>query len=337
GYVYARSSWEEDATYFFFKCGDRFTAHQHLDVGHFLIYKHAELAGDGGHYDAFGSTHDVNYHLRTIAHSTILVHDPAEQWLGATAYDAGIRAGAVTANDGGQTHSWPNHNGAVADADAWQTNRDLYDIADITAFEDQGRYVYVAGDCTRAYSPQKLAYFTRQIVFLRPDTFVVFDRVRSTKPQFKKTWLLQAMRPPEAANQHLIVTNGKGRLFLQTLLPETPDVRLVTGPDLYSYGGHDYPPSRDTGPAPECRIEVSPPIPSETDLFLHVLTATDTDPAAVTPASATTDDTSVYVQLDATIITFTTTEVGGSIAIGDEQSLLARTIEAPGSPEHERP
>ena len=79
GYVYARSSWDDDATYFFFKCGDRFTAHQHLDVGHFLIYKYAELAGDGGHYDDFGSVHDVNYHLRTIAHNTLLILDPSEK------------------------------------------------------------------------------------------------------------------------------------------------------------------------------------------------------------------------------------------------------------------
>ncbi|MHC4168850.1 MAG: heparinase II/III domain-containing protein, partial [Planctomycetota bacterium] len=100
GYVYARSSWDEDATYFFFKCGDRFTAHQHLDVGHFLVYKHEELAGDGGHYDSFGSNHDVNYHLRTIAHNTILVDDPSETW-------SRIRAGPVSGNDGGQHHSWP--------------------------------------------------------------------------------------------------------------------------------------------------------------------------------------------------------------------------------------
>jgi len=33
--------------------------------------------GDGGHYDGFGTTHDVNFHLRSIAHNTILVHDPA--------------------------------------------------------------------------------------------------------------------------------------------------------------------------------------------------------------------------------------------------------------------
>jgi hypothetical protein len=29
-----------------------------------LTYKHEEPAGDGGHYDSFGSSHDVNYHLR---------------------------------------------------------------------------------------------------------------------------------------------------------------------------------------------------------------------------------------------------------------------------------
>ena len=131
GYVYARSSWDEDATYFFFKCGDRFTAHQHLDVGHFLIYKYDELAGDGGHYDEFGTTHDVNYHLRTIAHSTILVYDPAETW-------PGIRAGTVTGNDGGQHHNWPHHNGAVADPAQWLRERKLYDIADLLGVRRHG-------------------------------------------------------------------------------------------------------------------------------------------------------------------------------------------------------
>ena len=152
GYVAARNSWAEDATYFFFKCGDRFTAHQHLDVGHFLIYKHAELAGDGGHYDSFGSLHDVNYHLRSIAHNTILVYDPAETW-------PNIRAGQVTGNDGGQAHNWPHHNGAVIDADAWRKNRQLYDIADIVTYADHDSYVYVAGNCTRAYSPRKAHLF----------------------------------------------------------------------------------------------------------------------------------------------------------------------------------
>lgn len=297
GHVYARSSWDEDATYFFFKASDRFTAHQHLDVGSFVIYKQAELIGDGGHYDAFGSAHDVNYHLRTIAHNTILVRDPAETW-------PGIRAGNVTGNDGGQHHNWPHHNGAVTDPQNWQKDKKLYDIADILAFEDKGDYLYVAADCTRAYSPSKLDYFTRQIVFLRPGTFIIFDRVRSKDPAFKKTFLLQAMTTPVREGSHLVVTNGKGRLFIQTLLPIFPTVRLVSGEDLYSYGGNNYPPDRDTGPAPQCRIEISPPNPNDIDYFLHVLTAADSDTASIAPAHFDVGDAEVGVTVGQTVFTF---------------------------------
>ena len=306
GYVYARSSWNDDATYFFFKCGDRFTAHQHLDVGHFLIYKHEELVGDGGHYDSFGSNHDVNYHLRTIAHNTILLYDPSETW-------PNIRAGNVTENDGGQAHDWPHHNGAVTGPAQWHEGRDLYDIADITAFEDRGAYLYVAGDCTRAYAIAKIGCFTRQIVFLRPDTFVVFDRVESKNAGFKKTWLLQAMKVPTQMDEHLIITNGKGRLFVQTLLPRNPDLKLIFGEELYRYGGRHYPPTRDTGPAPESRIEVSPSEPRFWDYFLHVLTAADKDTHSVNKATANVTGGEVEVSIGQTEIKFTTTRIGGGI------------------------
>ncbi len=303
GYVYARSSWDDDATYFFFKCGDRFTAHQHLDVGHFLIYKYEELAGDGGHYDSFGSSHDVNYHLRTIAHNTILLYDPSEKW-------PNIRAGNVTGNDGGQAHNWPHHNGAVTDPAEWHKGRELYDIADMLAYEDKGAYMYVAGDCTRAYSASKMGCFTRQIVFLRPNTFVIFDRVQSKNPNFKKTWLLQAMKAPVRMGEYLVITNGKGRLFVQTLLPQNPDIKLISGSELYSYGGRDYPPSRDTGPAPECRIEVSPSKPGSWDYFLHVLTAADSGTDSVETAAANVADEKVEVSVGKTKITFGTAQIG---------------------------
>jgi len=310
GYVYARSSWDDDATYFFFKCGDRFTAHQHLDVGHFLIYKYEELAGDGGHYDSFGSDHDVNYHLRTIAHSTILLYDPCETW-------PNIRAGNVTGNDGGQAHNWPHHNGAVTDPAEWYKGRDLYDIADIVAFEDRGAYMYVAGDCTRTYSSNKMGCFTRQIVYVRPNIFVIFDRVQSKHPDFKKTWLLQAMKVPSRTGKHLVITNGKGRLFVQTLLPENPTIRLVSGSQLYSYGGQDYPPSHDTGPAPECRIEVSPSQLQCWDYFLHVLTAAGSDTDSVDEAAVNVTADQVEVSVGKRKIKFTATQISLQVADTD--------------------
>ncbi len=319
GYVYARSSWKDDATYFFFKCGDRFTSHQHLDVGNFLIYKHEELLGDGGQFYSFATGHEINYLLRTIAHNTILVRDPEEKW-------PAIRGGNVTSNDGGQTHDWPHHNGSVEDAAAWERGRKVYDIADLLAFEDRQRYLYVAGDCTRAYSSRKLRQFTRQIVFLRPGTFVVFDHVTSTTPDFRKSFVLQAMKPPAAAGCNVVITNGKGRLFVQTLLPENPQVRTILGPDLYRIGDITYPPVHDTGPAPEARVEISPSKPTEEDYFLHVLTATEASAASVPQAVATANATSVRVKIADIGITFSKAAAGGSIEISGKRRELAKTV-----------
>lgn len=309
GYVYARSSWGEDATYLFFKCGDRFTAHQHLDVGHFYLFKGEELAGDGGHYDDFGSRHDVNYHLRTIAHNTITILDPAETW-------PAIRAGKVTSNDGGQTHAWAHHNGAVADPQQWRQQSEALDIADLVRWSDPGPFVYMAGDATRAYSPAKLQKFLRQIVFLRPGTVVVLDRVRATRPELRKRWLLQAAKVPDKRDPWLVVTNGRGRLFVQSLLPREHDVRLVSGADLYRIDGQDYPPARDTGPAPECRIEVSPTTPREEDVFLHVLTAVEATQEQVPAARVREETGRLMVTVGEAEVQFALPGPGGSVRYG---------------------
>lgn len=228
GFVYARSSWDDDATYFFFKCGDRFTAHQHLDVNHFVVFKHEELAGDA----------------------------------------------------------------------------------------------------TRAYASNAVACFTRQMVFLRPDTFVVFDRVEAVRPEFRKTWLLQAMKTPVRSEGRLVITHGKGRLFVQTLLPRDADVRLASGDDLYRYGGQAYPPGRDTGPVPECRVEVSPSRPQARDFFLHVLTAASADTASVPAATVETRDERIEVSLGEARMEFLTARVGGAITLGGESRALADRLVA---------
>jgi hypothetical protein len=320
GYVYARSSWDDDATHFFFKCGDRFTAHQHLDVGHFMIYRHEELAGDGGYYVDWTSPHVVDYYVRSIAHSVMLIRNPAETW-------PNIRGAQTTGNDGGQAFPWPHHNGAVVDAEQWQEGRDLYDIGDIIAFEDRGDYVYVAGDCTRAYSPEKLQTWTRQIVYMRPGTFVVFDRVASADPSFRKTWVLQAMKPPTGEGPNLIVANGEGRLFIQTVLPQNPQVELFSGDRLYSYAGNQYNPNRQPpGPVPECRVEVSPSEASATDYFLHVLTASDADVESAPQATIEADGDEVVVAVGDARLTFVKDAVGGSIEMAGQATAFASDI-----------
>jgi heparin/heparan-sulfate lyase len=192
------------------------------------------------------------------------------------------------------------------------------------AFEDRGDYLYLAADATRAYSTNKLKCFTRQIVFLRPGTFVLFDRVTSTKPEFKKTWLLQAMKTPERHGEDWVVTNGAGRLFVQTVLPVSFRTSVAKAEELYRYDGQVFAPRRDTGPAPECRLETSPAQSNATDLFLHVLTATDARVDAVPRAAVVMQGNRLQVTVADVKLLFRTDSVGGDIT---RKGLTARLTE----------
>jgi len=298
GHIYARSSWDEDATYFFFRCGDRFTSHQHLDVGHFVVYKEGELIGDGGHFDEFNVPHEVNYTIRTVAHNTIRVIDPDESW-DKPGYDA-IRNGKVTSNDGGQHHNWPHHNGTASNATQWLAQREVWETGKILHFEDNDDHVFIKADCSKAYSSKKLEKFIRQIIFLRPGIFIIVDVVSIKNPAFKTIWNLQAMKKPEKTSDGLWCwSNGNGRLFLQTLLPEKTEVTLYYGDNLYTIDGVNFPTPFDTGPAPECRMEISPTTATNEHLFVHVLHATDAGVKQVPLAKATVAEKKIQVSLGA--------------------------------------
>ena len=95
-HVMFRNSWEEDGTLIIYISGDQYTHHQHLDKGHFLIYKKGGLTVDGGGYGSpmYGDNW-ANYSTRTIAHNCVLVPDPDEEpWEGTS--------GTLIYPDGGQ-------------------------------------------------------------------------------------------------------------------------------------------------------------------------------------------------------------------------------------------
>jgi hypothetical protein len=200
------------------------------------------------------------------------------------------------------------------------------DIADLLAFQDGGAFMYTAGDATRAYSKEKLSHFTRQIVFIRPGTFVIFDRVKSTNENFKKTWLLHAGKPPVRKGPDLVITNGRGRLHVQTVLPVSPSVTLNQGDDLYRYAGGHFPPRAKYGVEAECRIEISPSSPAKEDLFLHVLTATEAAVDSVPRGAAEVRGNTVTLRIGDATISFFTDQVGGSITLGGRTTPFAHDI-----------
>jgi hypothetical protein len=92
---------------------------------------------------------------------------------------------------------------AVASAEQFHQNRDIFDVARVVSFRDDGRAVTVAADITNAYNnprcttpgnQPKVTRLWRRLVYLRGlDLLAIADTVESTNPRFPKKWLLHAL------------------------------------------------------------------------------------------------------------------------------------------------
>ncbi len=242
-----------------FACADFRGGHQQSDNGHFSIWYKGYLAVDSGYYDGWGSSHHMNYARRSIAHNTLTVTMPGESFTN------------TDHNDGGQAFScdtsyynYPAEDSACDACDMWLSSRAA------PAFD------FIGSDLTRSYLPDKVQQVTRQFVYLRPDRFVVFDRVHSSDASYAKRFLLhgQAGFSDDGESRH--VDDGEGRLFVQTLLPLSANVIQVGGAGHeWEVDGVNYPPGRGQDFAGTHRLEISPNTPAAFDNFLHLLQVTD--------------------------------------------------------------
>ena len=275
GWVSMRSSWKPDATFAHFKCGIwRRGEPAHLDNNSFYIYKNGPLAIDGikpGTVDdaALPGTRLeklVPYGRMTLAHNTVTVYDPDEKIMGVSQYSWRRARKAFPVNDGGQTFR-PEK--LVPRPERLEQGR-------IVAYETNRLFDYVLGDATESYNPRKLKHFTRQFVFVKPDLFVVFDRVVSTKAGMPKHWLLHSYREPVISGNIVVVDapkeDGAGRLFSRTVYPKDPKIRKVPRATLVRLG-KDITPEFWKSTEASWRIEVTPGEKRTEDVFLHVLYA----------------------------------------------------------------
>jgi hypothetical protein len=104
----------------------------------------------------------------------------------------------------------------------------VYDVGPgILDFESNATYDYMLGDATNAYDPSKLSKFTRQVVYLKPDIFVIFDRVLTTNAGIENKWVVDpAATPQDQGNGLITVDNGSGALWIKRLLPTSASVSL---------------------------------------------------------------------------------------------------------------
>jgi len=265
--IYMCTGRDANATWANFGAGMYLYGHQHQDEGSFIIHRKGNLIIDSGYYAHYWSTdggsHASNYFHRSIAHNTVHVYNPNEIFY----WTAG---GAVVLNEGGQVmpSSAPTYAQATTDPTfrpgkilRYETNDAYtYALADLATAYDQEA---ISASRNKPFQPNKLTHITREFIFLRPDFFVVFDRVGSVNPNFTKVWNVHFQAEPTiqgsgvqrrgnaeagiwdyAGASIARVTDpspsyGQGSLFLKSLLPKNRTMRKIGGNNR-SHDGYAY-------------------------------------------------------------------------------------------------
>ncbi len=287
GWMVARTGWDENSVISEMKINVyNFSNHQHLDAGAFQIYYRGPLATESGLYagtsGAYGSPHCKNYYWRTIAHNSLLVYDPDEKF--SPRGDFG--------NDGGQR--LPNNRYEPLNLESMLDPDKGYKTGEVLAHSygpclKEPDYTYIKGDITDAYST-KVKDVKRSFVFLNlknnkvPAALIIFDKVVSSSPSFKKYWLLHSIDEPEIKGNEVTIMRREqkenGKLVNISLIPEKNNFELksVGGPgkEFWVFGTNYENEMRDasglhTYERAAWRIELSPKFPVSDNYFLNVM------------------------------------------------------------------
>jgi hypothetical protein len=280
GLSVSMSSWEPNATMVtFFNSPSKKAAHEHRDNNSFAIFKNQPLLIDAGYYDTYGGSHYKNYYQRTIAHNSICVYDSTEVYNG---------FGGPVSNDGGQIESATlmNYNDILLR----QNQRGKW-----IEYASGSNYSYNISDAQLSYDPEKLGYFRRRILHVKPDRVIVLDHlhlVNLATKQREVKWVAHFQNEPSISGNvvntsipgHILTYDGKdysaskgnGNLSIRTLLPASTTATLIGGTSYeYWVDGTNYEPlvEPDTNyyTAGRWRIEVIPTAVNDTVVFLHTI------------------------------------------------------------------
>lgn len=230
GSMVARTGWSEEK-----QSGDvvaeikgggyHFGNHQHADAGALQIYHHGIQVGDLGLYLSYGSPYDFNFNKRSVAHSMLLVRDPAEPLLFRT-----------KTNDGGARFSqrFPRSVQEVL-GDSWFHTGEIR----ASAFGPdpiRPAYSYFNVDLTAAYSA-KVKSYVKSFLFLNlnrkdvPAAIVLLDELKSNDSGFQPYWQINTLNNPVVNAEGFILNSQfkgvKGLAYVDMFKPRA-DERTVT-------------------------------------------------------------------------------------------------------------
>lgn len=315
GQIFMRSGSGDDDTYAVFTAGGVLKQHRHYDNNNFVIFKKGFPTLDTGTRPQPG-LHLSHYYCRTVAHNCILIRMPGEKmpnyWGGSSLNEEDL----PVPNDGGQNNQLGS---------------------EVIAFDENEEYVYIASDATKSYHEDKADLVVRQFVFLPPDCFVAFDRVKSDRAEYPKTWLLHTAKEPVVSGNEFYADQDEGRLFCRTVFPGNAKQIKIGGPgkqfwsdgrnwplpvltpEDWNYGRMRLVP--DTHELlGQWRMEVSPAKPSKDDYFLHLLQVGDLSLESMVESIPLEKDGTVGVKFtygdkEYEIFFNTKNDIGGKISI----------------------
>lgn len=267
GQIFMRSGSGPTDTYALFTSGGVLTQHRHYDNNNFVIFRSGYVTLDSGTRPEPG-LHLPYYFCRTVAHNCITIKMPGEVMPDYWGRPASSEERITVPNDGGQCNKLGS---------------------EVIAFDEKKLYAYIASDATDSYHQDKCNLAVRQFIYIPPNHFVIFDRVVSAEPDYRKRWLLHtAEEPVMIRSNEFLADHWRGRLICRTLLPENAQLEKVGGsgkqfwsdgrnwplPELkpgdWNYGRKTLPP--DTHDLfGQWRVEVTPDQPATDDIFLHLI------------------------------------------------------------------
>ncbi len=311
GLMNVRSGSGQNDTYASFKAGAKNDGHQHYDENTFIIYKSGFQALDTGTRGQ--AQNHLIYYPQTVAHNGILIrakNEPlANYWYPANAPKIEKKPFA----DGGQY---------------------LKKAAKSLGFEQTEWYAVSAGDAKECYAKDKSAEAVRFFVFVKPDYFVVYDRVKSIGTDREKVFLLHTQNEPQLNKNIWRSDAGQGSLFIRTLLPKSSESKLVGGAGHeFETGGVNYPLppgldkklNRSPNWLGRWRLEVTPKKEDDEVRFLHLLQAADSKTVEMVPSKLVSTSSCDGVEFEArdgnkVIVQFNRNGTpGGKIHISDAQ------------------
>jgi len=251
GIVTMRSDWSKNASFGVFMAGEGI-GRRYEDANSFIISRKNEIIPHAGARIRFNQDNMKHfwYHIRSASKNTLKVFDPNESFdINADGKIGKLHSGKKLVdsdNLGGQIiETGPSskdgcYNTYLQCNINVQRKTDTFPLginetANIIKFEHkEGSYTYSVGDASAAYT-KKLEYFEREFIFLQPDIFIIFDRVKSSNQNFKKVWTIHTVDQPEIhSSVHLKsmgvkryqnatngrITNPQNITFIDILLPK---------------------------------------------------------------------------------------------------------------------